>query len=285
MKRFIKKLAMFCFNLVILLALSFNVEAKKQNVRNVVIPCFNGNSFVILNGNNPNFTLSGFDVKVFEYYSKLDYLGRCGVAYANLGKELMPFKKRGTIGLIRPTGWHTVRYDNIESKYLYNRCHLIGYQLTGENANIRNLFTGTRFMNVMGMLPFENLVANYIRKTNNHVLYRVTPIFNGDNLLADGVQMEAMSVEDFGKGILFNVFVYNNQPGIIIDYKTGKSKRGTDFSIESDYYVLNVRTGVFHSFKCVALRSLKVYNMMKYVGDKSDLVILKFKPCSQCCLF
>ena len=162
--------------------------------------------------------------KSFEKYSELDELGRCGIAFANIGTDTMPTEERGAIGQIKPTGWQMAKYDCIDGKYLYNRCHLIGYQLTAENANEKNLITGTRYMNVEGMLPFEDEVADYIEKTKNHVLYRVTPIFEENNLVASGVQMEAKSVEDNGKGILFNVYVYNNQPDIEIDYLTGKSK-------------------------------------------------------------
>ena len=136
----------------------------------------------------------------------------------------MPTEKRGSIGSIKPSGWHTVKYDHIDGKYLYNRCHLIGYQLTGENANEKNLITCTRSMNTKGMLQFENMVTKYIKDTGNHVLYRVTPVFEGNNIVATGVEMEAYSVEDNGKGIKFNVFVYNIEDGIIIDYKTGDSK-------------------------------------------------------------
>ena len=154
----------------------------------------------------------------------MDKLGRCGVAFANIGTDTMPTEERGKIGQIKPSGWHTVKYDCVDGKYLYNRCHLIGYQLTAENANEKNLITGTIYMNVEGMLPFENKVANYIKETGNHVLYRVTPIFKENNLLANGVQIEAESVEDKGKGILFNVYVYNSQPKIEINYSTGESK-------------------------------------------------------------
>ena len=157
-------------------------------------------------------------------HKRLDLLGRCGVASANISKDLMPTEKRGSIGSIKPSGWHTIKYDHIDGKYLYNRCHLIGYQLTGENANEKNLITCTRSMNTKGMLQFENMVTKYIKDTGNHVLYRVTPVFEGNNLVATGVEMEAYSVEDNGKGIKFNVFVYNIEDGIIIDYKTGDSK-------------------------------------------------------------
>ena len=188
------------------------------------IPEYNGNIYVEINGNVPFFTKDEITTEPFETYEYLDYLGRCGVAYANLCQELMPTEERGQIGMIKPTGWHTVKYpEQIEDLYLYNRCHLIGFQLAGENDNKQNLITGTRHMNVDGMLPFENQVADYIRKTDNHVLYRVTPVFDGVNLVANGVLMEAYSVEDGGTGIKFCVFVYNVQPGIEIDYTTGIS--------------------------------------------------------------
>lgn len=187
------------------------------------VPEFNGYYYIEVNDNIPLFSDDIDTSKSFENYSDLDSLGRAGVAFANIGKDLMPTEKRGSIGMIKPSGWHTVKYDNIEGKYLYNRCHLIGYQLTGENANSKNLITCTRQMNTKGMLDFENKVANYIKETNNHVLYRVTPVYKDDNLLATGVIIEAKSVEDNGKGILFNVFVYNIQNGIEIDYKTGES--------------------------------------------------------------
>ena len=167
----------------------------------------------------------GVHISSFEHYSKLDSLGRCGAAFANVSRSTMPTKKRGAIGNIKPSGWHTVKYEGIDGKYLYNRCHLIGYQLTAENANPRNLITGTRYLNVTGMLPFENMVADYVKETNHHVLYRVTPIFKERELVARGVQMEAYSVEDKGAGVQFNVYVYNNQPGISINYETGRSKK------------------------------------------------------------
>lgn len=188
------------------------------------IPEYSGKAYVTINNNKPNFKEEDKTTKSFEKYSNLDSLNRCGVAYANVSKETMPTEERGRIGMIKPSGWHTVKYNNVDGKYLYNRCHLIGYQLTGENANEKNLITCTRYMNTVGMLEFENKVANYVKETNNHVLYRVTPIFEGNNLLASGTQMEAYSIEDQGKGISFNVYVYNIQEGITIDYKTGESQ-------------------------------------------------------------
>lgn len=223
---------------VIVLALIFVVGITKDELINVInksfaspvisydineIPEYFGNSFVYLNDNKPNFTEDDYNLDEFESYSSLDYLGRCGVAFANIGKSLMPTEDRTSIGMVKPTGWQTVKYDIVDGKYLYNRCHLIGFQLTGENANEKNLITCTRQMNSDVMLDFENEVADYIKDTNNHVLYRVTPIFEGDNMLAKGIILEASSVEDKGQSISYNVFIYNVQDGIEIDYKTGKS--------------------------------------------------------------
>ncbi len=188
------------------------------------MPPYAGEPYAVIGDNRPDFGEDSGRTDAFESYSELDGLGRCGRAYANVCRELMPTEERGEIGQIRPSGWHTVKYDCIPDRYLYNRCHLIGYQLCGENANERNLITGTRYLNVSGMLPFENQVADYVLDTGNHVLYRVTPVFTGDHLVADGVRMEAWSVEDAGEGVCFDVFVYNVQPGVMIDYATGESR-------------------------------------------------------------
>lgn len=188
------------------------------------IPEYTNKEYIIINNNEPYFTEEDYALKSFEKYSDLDLLGRCGVAYANVGIDTMPTTERGSIGMIKPTGWHTIKYDIVNGKYLYNRCHLIGYQLTGENDNEKNLITCTRQMNIGPMLEYENKVADYVKKTNNHVLYRVTPVFKDSNLLATGVEIEAYSVEDNGEGIKFNVFIYNVQEGIEIDYTTGNSK-------------------------------------------------------------
>ena len=188
------------------------------------VPEYSGEPYVTLNENQPDFSEEDLTETSFEAYSEQDALGRCQSAWANIGQDLMPTGERGKIGHIKPTGWHTVKYDSVDGKYLYNRCHLIGFQLTAENANEKNLITGTRYMNVEGMLPFENMVADYIKETGFHVLYRVTPVFEGDDLLAKGVQMEGYSVEDERDGICFNVYVYNVQPGIWIDYATGESR-------------------------------------------------------------
>ena len=200
--------------------LGFNDEVVSYSIDS--IPAYNGKAYVYINNNVPDF--SSFPSSSFQFYSNLDALGRSGYAYANIGRDLMPTEKRGKIGMIKPSGWHTVKYDIVDGKYLYNRCHLIGYQLTGQNANEKNLITCTRQMNVGAMLEFENKVASYIKETSNNVLYRVTPVYDGDNLLASGVVMEGYSPSDKGAGIKFNVFVYNVQDGIDIDYKTGDSK-------------------------------------------------------------
>lgn len=188
------------------------------------IPPYAGDAYVEVNGNEPFFTESELTTESYEYYSELDSLGRCGVCISSVGTDIMPTEERGEIGNVKPTGWHTVKYAGIvDGNYLYNRCHLIAYQLAGENANVSNLITGTRYMNMNGMLPFENMVADYVRESGNHVMYRVSPVFEGNNLVADGVLIEAKSVEDSGAGISFNVFCYNVQPGIVIDYATGES--------------------------------------------------------------
>ena len=191
------------------------------------IPEFTDKPYVELNKNKPKYSKKELEAaKIsFQNFSDFDELGRCGTAVASVGTDLMPTEKRGSIGMVKPTGWHTVRYDDlIPDKYLYNRCHLIGYQLTGQNANEYNLITGTRYLNIDGMLPFENQIADYVKETNNHVLYRVTPVFEKDNLVASGVVIEGMSVEDNGEGITFCVYAYNEQPGITIDHKTGDSQ-------------------------------------------------------------
>ena len=198
-------------------------NADLQTLSAADIPAYTGDAAVVLNDNKPFFTDAEYTTDAFESYSDLDSLGRCGVAYANVCEEIMPTEERGAIGMIKPSGWHTIKYDCVDGKYLYNRCHLIGYQLSGENANEKNLITGTRYLNVTGMLPYEDQVADYVHDTDNHVLYRVTPVFTGDNLVADGVEIEAASVEDQGASLQFHVFCYNVQPGVVIDYANGDS--------------------------------------------------------------
>lgn len=205
-----------------LISLPSGEEVQSFTLEN--IPQYSGSPFVVIHDNEPEFTEEQKITGSFERYDPLDALGRCTQAFANVGRDLMPTEKRGSIGMIKPSGWHLIKYDIVNGKYLYNRCHLIGYQLTGENANKNNLITGTRYLNVEGMLPFEDMVAEYVKETGNHVLYRVTPIYEGNELVARGVQMEGWSVEDRGEGICFNVYCYNVQPGIEIDYATGNSR-------------------------------------------------------------
>lgn len=251
------------------------------------IPAYAGNSFVILDDNKPAFSKKDRErTDAFETYSDLDELGRCGVAYANICKELMSTEERGAIGMVKPTGWHTVKYDNVEGKYLYNRCHLIGYQLAGENANEKNLITGTRYLNVTGMLKFEDQVADYVNETNHHVLYRVTPVFEGDNLVASGVEMEAYSVEDKGEGVSFHVFLYNVQPGITIDYATGESwldnSKTTEDNEKTLNYVLNTNTHKFHKENCESVRDIAGSNKEVYTGNREDLINMGYEPCKRC---
>ena len=220
----------------------------------------------------------------YEVYSPLDGLGRCGAASACVGVDLMPTEERESIGQVKPSGWQTVKYDCVDGKYLYNRCHLIGFQLTGENANKQNLITGTRYMNVDGMLPFENMVADYVKETGNHVLYRVTPIYDGDALVAGGVQMEALSVEDKGTGISFNVYVYNVQPGVEIDYATGESWLEGESRPEAPEtaYVLNTSSKKFHLPACSGASSMKKENLEEYSGSRESLIEQGYKPCGTC---
>ena len=252
------------------------------------IPPYSGDPFVVLNGNTPDFAGQELSAEAYERYAPLDALGRCGVAEACIGPELMPTEERGGIGQVKPTGWHTVKYDIVGGKYLYNRCHLIGYQLTGENANEQNLITGTRYLNVEGMLPFEDMVADYIRETGNHVLYRVRPIFEGRELLARGVRMEAWSVEDKGEGICFHVYVYNVQPGISIDYTTGGSTltptadEPAENTEQVQTYILNVNSKKFHLPSCSGAASIKDENREEYTGDRQALIDQGYDPCKTC---
>ena len=251
------------------------------------LPAYSDSAYVEIDGNQPFFTdADKQETGSFEEYSDLDYLGRCGTAYANVGQELMPAdgEKRGSIGQVKPTGWHTVKYDCVDGKYLYNRCHLIGWQLTAENANKQNLITGTRYLNIEGMLPFENMVADYVKETGNHVLYRVTPIFTGDNLVADGVEMEALSMEDDGEGISFHIFAYNNQPGISINYATGDSTLSESSGTMTDQqeYVMNTSSMKFHLPSCSSVSSIKDENKATYQGPREDLIAEGSEPCGRC---
>ena len=251
------------------------------------IPEYTDSIYVVINDNNPSFTKNDYTETSFELYSELDSLGRCGVAYANVGVDIMPTESRGNIGSVKPTGWQTVKYDIVDGKYLYNRCHLIGFQLTGENANKGNLITGTRSFNVDGMLPFENMVADYIKETKNHVLYRVTPMYEGEDLVAKGVQIEAWSVEDEGEGICFNVFIHNIQQGIVIDYTTGESSladavSGTDTKTKEMKYVLNTKGKKFHNPDCASVKNMKEESKETYKGTRENLISQGYEPCGNC---
>ena len=265
---------------------------------------YSGSAYVVVNGNTPYFTSSELTTTSFELYSALDSLGRCGPAYACIGQDLMPTEERGSIGSVKPSGWHTVRYNGVvDGNYLYNRCHLIGFQLSGENANNRNLITGTRYLNIDGMLPFENMVADYVQETDNHVMYRVTPIFEENNLLASGVLMEGYSVEDDGDAICFCVYAYNVQPGITIDYATGDSSlsggagsantvtppaaqettgSSTGSSASDADYVLNNNTKKFHLPSCSSADDIKASNREEYHGSREDLISMGYDPCKRC---
>ena len=252
-------------------------------------------TYTVLNNNVPQFTEGEITTNAFESYSELDELNRCGAAVACIGEEIMPTEERGAIGHIKPSGWQIAKYDFIDGKYLYNRCHLIGYQLSGENDNEKNLITGTRYMNADGMLPFENMVADYVRETKNHVVYRVTPVFEGDNLLAKGVQMEAFSVEDDGAGISFNVFVNNIQPGVDINYADGTSKlkvfkgsyktpeQKNDSTENNDtVYILNTNAMKIHKQQCSSVKDIKPENKETYKGAKKWLKENGYSFCKVC---
>ena len=249
------------------------------------VPAYSGEPYVILNENIPLFTQEEITDESYEYYGDLDRLNRCTYTMASIGQDLMPTEERGSIGQVKPTGWVTAKYDFVDGKYLYNRCHLIGFQLTGENANEANLITGTRYMNVDGMLPFENMVADYIKETGNHVLYRVIPVFEGEHLVADGVTMEAWSVEDNGEGICFYVYVYNVQPGVEIDYATGESQlaladSNTDEAMFT--YVVNTSSKKFHDASCAQADAIKSENRETFETTRSQMIAWDFTPAGCC---
>lgn len=253
------------------------------------IPVYSGSPYVAVNENIPFFTDEELTTQSFETYSELDSLGRCGVTYACIGQDLMPTEDRESISEVTPSGWNNKEYDFVDGGWLYNRCHLIGFQLTGENANEKNLITGTRSMNVDGMLLFENMTADYIKETGNHVMYRVTPVFEGDELVPRGVLMEGKSVEDNGEGILFNVFVYNVQPGVEIDYMTGDSKlaeadgsEGSEQAFAEGEYVLNTNTKKFHMPNCSSVADMDEDNREKFSGSRNELMDMGYEPCGRC---
>jgi len=242
-------------------------------------------AYKVLNNNMPQFTKKQKkSTRAFEKYDSLDFLGRCGTAFANICRELMPTGKRDAISRVKPSGWHSTKYDSVDGKYLYNRCHLIGFQLAGENANEKNLITGTRYLNVEGMLPFENEVADYVKETGNHVLYRVTPQYEGDDLLAQGVHMEGYSVEDRGKGVCFNIFVYNVQPGIEIDYRTGDSKKVKEPASRNkeQKYIINTNTKKFHIPSCSSVKDTLQQNRKEVTESRDALIRQGYGPCGKC---
>lgn len=285
------------------------------------VPAYSGEPYVEVNDNQPEFTEEELTTVSYEDYSELDELGRCQSAEACIGQDLMPTETRESISSVKPTGWKNKSYDTVDGGYVYNRCHLIGFQLTGENANEENLITGTRYMNVEGMLPFEDEVAAYIKETDNHVMYRVTPVFEGDDLVASGVQMQAESVEDDGVGISFNVYVYNVQPYVVIDYKTGENWEGDEIAepegkwadgTEADpsdsksdskinaktdsattskaeakdtkeqTYILNKNTKKFHKPECSGAKKIKAKNKGEYTGSRQTLIDEGYEPCGNC---
>lgn len=284
------------------------------------LPEYSGGAYTVLNNNLPFFQMREISSAEFEDYSELDSLGRCGVAFANVSPQSMPTEERGSIGKVRPSGWHTIRYDFVDGKYLYNRCHLIGYQLTAENANVKNLITGTRFLNVEGMLPFENMVADYVKETGNHVAYRVTPVFVGENLVASGVLMEGYSVEDQGDGVCFCIFAYNVQPGVVIDYMTGDSQLAEDngagtgnvaisvppipssvpntevssaapvqepppaesVQAVTSTYIANTNTRKFHYPSCSSVDQMNEANKWVFTGTADELIQQGYVPCKRC---
>lgn len=285
----------------------------------LALPAYSKSASIKLNNNTPYFTEDEIAVAAsssYEAYSPLDSLDRCGITQASLSLDTIPTEERGEIGSVKPSGWHTVKYDGIDGNYLYNRCHLIGYQLSGENSNTRNLITGTRYMNVEGMLPYENKTADYIKSTGNHVLYRVIPIFEGDNLLASGVTMEAYSIEDAGKGLSFCVYCYNVQPGITINYVNGDSTgpaftgsttgsttgNTTDSKTESktesteqsntfkqnngneisSTYILNTNTRKFHRPDCSSVKKMKDKNKAEFTGTREEAIAAGYDPCGNC---
>ena len=275
------------------------------------IPAYSGEAYIPLLGNVPLITSDDWTTSSFETYGELDSLGRCTTVYACIGRDLMPTEERGSIGMVKPSGWQTAKYDFVDGKYLYNRCHLIGWQLTGENANTKNLITGTRYLNIEGMLPFENMVADYIKETNNHVLYRVTPLFSGDELVARGVLMEGWSVEDNGEGICFFVFAYNVQPGVKINYADGSNEAAeavettpvtaaesegantapvstadteqeTEPSAPITTYILNTNTKKFHYSSCRSVKQMSDKNKSTFTGTRDEIISRGYDPCGVC---
>lgn len=285
----------FALLLTLCMAMSAFLFWSVQTHAEEEIPAFSGSPSVVLNKNVPGFTADEITTNSFESYGKQDKQGRCTTAVACIGQDLMPTKERESIGMVKPTGWKQKKYPGIvdsDPPYLYNRCHMIGFQLTGENANDKNLITGTRYMNVEGMLPYENQVADYIRDTGNHVMYRVTPVFTGKNLLCDGVQIEAYSVEDKGKGVSFNVFCYNVQPGVTINYKDGSNKADPNYKkvvsaeqfvvTAGTTYILNKNSKKFHRPTCDSVKDMKEKNKEYSTKTREEIIADGYDPCGRC---
>ena len=295
MKKFkIKKLTLpGVLLLVLALALSWYLQKLNEPVYSESVqdvPAFSGEPYVVIAGNEPEFFAEDLTEESYEYFSPLDSLGRCGYAMACVGQDLMPTEDRESISSVKPSGWVQNQYDFVDGKSLYNRCHLIGFQLTGENANERNLITGTRYCNVEGMLPFENMIADYVKETGNHVLYRVTPVYDGNDLVARGVQMEALSVEDGGAGVCFHVYVYNSQPGVTIDYATGDNWADGQTAPQTQpvteeggtLYLLNTSSKKFHDETCSQGQDIKEENADTFRGDRAELLDRGYEPAGCC---
>ncbi|MBO4896971.1 MAG: DNA/RNA non-specific endonuclease [Clostridia bacterium] len=274
-------------------AVSWNGDTRQITITNTGwhfslcdIPAFSGSPYVTYNSNIPMFSGGQISSASYEYYGELDSLGRCTGCIASVGRDIMPTEERGEIGMIKPSGWHTVKYDIVDGKYLYNRCHLIGFQLTGENANEKNLITGTRYLNKEGMLPFENKVGNYVRRTGNHVMYRAMPIFGGSNSLASGVLLEAFSVEDNGAGICFCVFCYNAHPGIYINYANGDScQESANAAVTrqvTSAYILNTNSKKFHYPSCTSAALISERNRRESNKTRNELIAEGYSPCGIC---
>jgi len=252
------------------------------------IPAWSGDAYITIDNNVPGFTVEDLTTEAFEQYAPLDDLGRCGTAYACVSRELMPTEDRGSISSVTPSGWVNKQYDFIDGKYLYNRCHLIGFQLTGENANKGNLITGTRYLNIEGMLPFENMVADHLKEEDHHVLYRVTPIYREDDLVCSGVQLEGWCVECGETGfaedrLAFHVYCYNVQPGVLIDYRTGDSVF-SEIGLDSERkdWVLNTSSKKFHDPGCSNVASISEKNREEITCTREELIYKGYEPCGIC---
>lgn len=264
------------------------LDQREPNITLDDIPVYSGDAVAIVNNNNPQFATLSYES--YEYYSVLDFLGRCGVAEASLGIDLMPTQERESISQVKPSGWQNEVYDIVEGGYLYNRCHLIGFQLAGENANEKNLITGTRYMNTPIMTKYENAVAEYIKDTGNHVMYRVTPMYKGFDLLPKGLQIEGYSVEDAGNGVCFNVFIYNEQPGITINHTNGDNWLGSDIEIqvedvvsdEDATYVLNTSSLKIHLTDCNSVSKMSDFNKKNTAQGIDALLEQGYSTCGNC---